>query len=383
MSIRNGLSAVLLLLCFTGNTQNLVMNPSFEELKPNAVIVACEFMQYSQYFGEKIKFWNTTAGMTPDVLQAADNCPWLTQAHTGQQCLGIMLYLPAVDVGEREDYHEVVRGRLRTPMKAGQRYRVSCWVREDSTIIREHLAKVYTRKTPVIPTKAGNLGFYFYVANPLDKQTPQINFAEPIVTSGGWKLLSAEFVPDEPFEYFLLGNFFPDRLTRTNLTPEQVKSVETRNGTIPYNIEKVKRASYLCIDDVAVESVVLPPSMERSLLTERKFTFSAGVLFDSGKADLSAAAAPELDSLVAFLIKHPTVRMGISGHTDDVGADAYNLDLSERRAQAVQEYLTAHGVESTRLRAKGFGETKPVADNLTETGRQANRRVECVVLKTE
>ena len=62
-----------LFLAATLSAQNLVLNPSFEELKPNAVIVACEFMQYSQYFGEKIKFWTTSRGMTPDVLKAAEN----------------------------------------------------------------------------------------------------------------------------------------------------------------------------------------------------------------------------------------------------------------------------------------------------------------------
>jgi OmpA-OmpF porin, OOP family len=345
--------------------------------------VACEFMQYSQYFTEKMKFWSSSAGMTPDVLMAAENCPWLTKTHSGEQCIGIILYLPAGDVGEREDYHEIVRGRLKTPLKPGQRYRVECWVREDSTIIREHLAKVYTPKTPVIPTNAGNLGFYFYVNNPHEPQKPQVNFSEPIVTNGAWMKLSAEFVPDEPFDYFLLGNFFPDRLTPNSLPADLVRKVELKNGKIPSGVDKIKRAAYLCIDDVSVEAVAPAPSLERSLLVERKFTFSAGVLFDSGKSDLRAAAGPELDSLVIFLKKYPKIRIGISGHTDNVGSDAYNLDLSERRANAVQEYLVEHGIPMEQTRAKGFGETLPLTENLTEAGRQANRRVECVVLKKE
>lgn len=384
--MKHALGLCLLLLCLPEKhspAQNLVMNPSFEELKPDAVIVACEFMQYSQYFGEKIKFWTTSPGMTPDVLMAADNCPWLTQTHSGQQCIGLVLYLPASDVGERDDYHEVVRGRLRTPMKPGLKYHVECWVREDSSIIRQHLARVYTSKTPVVPTKSGNLGFYFYVKNPLEGQKPQVNFAKPIQTYGQWVKLSADFVPEEPFEYFLMGNFFPDRLTANNLTPEQTRDVELKNGKIPSNIDKIKRASYLCIDDVVVEPAIAPPTMERALLEEKKFTFSAGVLFDSGKSDLRTEAGPELDSLVVFLKKHPKIRIGISGHTDNVGSDEYNLDLSERRAKAVQQYLTDHGIPADQTRAKGFGETKPVADNLLETGRQTNRRVECVVLKTE
>ncbi len=152
-------------------------------------------------------------------------------------------------------------------------------------------------------------------------------------------------------------------------------------GSRYYNIDKIKRAAYLCIDDVSVEAIAASKSMEQALLVERKFTFSAGVLFDSEKSDLHAAASTELDSLVAFLQKHPDIRIGISGHTDNVGGDEYNLDLSERRAQAVQQYLFAKGITMERTRAKGFGKTKPIADNLTEAGRQANRRVECVVLR--
>jgi outer membrane protein OmpA-like peptidoglycan-associated protein len=104
-------------------------------------------------------------------------------------------------------------------------------------------------------------------------------------------------------------------------------------------------------------------------------------LFDSGKAELRPEAGPELDSLVFFLQKYPAVTLGISGHTDDVGTEEYNLDLSERRARSVQDYLSNKGVPPARLRSRGFGESRPVAENSNEAGRQSNRRVECIVLK--
>lgn len=368
--------------CLSLPAQNLVYNPSFEDIKPNAIVVACEFMQYSQYFGEKSRVWTTDAFMTPDLLRAADNCPWLPKAHTGEFCIGIVTYLPASDVDQRDDYHERVRGRLRAPLQPGQRYRVECWVREESSIVREHLSKVYTPKTPVVPTKAGNLGFYFYIANRrLDKEIPQVNFAKVIETNGEWVKLSAEFVPDQPFEYFQIGNFYPDRQTPTNLTPEQVRDVELKNGKIPFGIDRVKRAAYICLDDISVEPAASSLGVEKALLLEHKFTFSAALLFDSGKSELRPEAGPELDSLVSFLKNYPKIRLGISGHTDNVGTDEYNLDLSERRALAVQQYLQSKGIPPEQTRAKGFGETKPIGDNLTEFGRQTNRRVECVVLK--
>lgn len=377
------LFALLLLAQSNLLAQNLVYNPSFEEFKPNAIVVACEFMQYSVFFGERMRFWDTYEGMTPDILQAAENCPWLTKAHSGTHCIGLINYLPAADVDGREDYHEQVRGRLMRPLIPGQHYRVECWVREDSSIIREHLAKVYTPKTPVVPTKAGNLGFYFYVKNARYEKQPQVNFSEVIETNGDWIKLSGSFVPDEPFEYFIMGNFFPDRLTAHNLSADQVQQISLKNGKTPHNVDRVKRASYICIDDVSVELVADAPSLEKTLLVERKFTFNAAVLFETAKAELQPNAGMALDSLVAFMLKHPKVRLGISGHTDSDGTEEYNLDLSERRAKAVQQYLVDRGVLSERLRFKGFGESYPVADNLTEAGKQANRRVECVVLKTK
>ena len=113
MPIRSSFFLGLSLVLQQSVAQNLVMNPSFEELKPQTYIVACEFMQYSQLFDDKMRFWTTFPGMTPDALQAAENCPWLPKAHSGEQCLGIILSLPAKDLDGKEDYHERVRGRLK------------------------------------------------------------------------------------------------------------------------------------------------------------------------------------------------------------------------------------------------------------------------------
>lgn len=386
MPARNYLIALVALLpALLLQSQNLVQNPSFEDTKPNALVGPCTFMQYSTYFDETLKYWTTYPSMTPDVLTAVENCPWLPQAHTGVRCIGIINYMPAQDVDQTADYHEFVRGSLRSPLIPGQRYRLECWVREDSSIIREHLSQVYSPKTPVAPVKAGNLGFYFYFNNPRDTRVPQVNFPDVIDTKGGWVKLSAEFVAEEQYSFFILGNFYPDKQTKTSLSAEKNRSIELKNGKISYTLDKIKRASYLCVDDISVERVETPPlaTMEKALLTEKKFTFSANLLFDFAKSDLKPEAGPALDSLAHFMLAHPGVRIGIGGHTDNVGSDEYNLDLSERRAQAVQQYLVAKGVNAEQLRAKGFGESKPIADNLTEDGRKANRRVECVVLKSE
>ena len=104
------------------------------------------------------------------------------------------------------------------------------------------------------------------------------------------------------------------------------------------------------------------------------------LFFDSNQAALKPRSRTELDRLVEFLRQNPTLRVEVAGHTDNVGTPAANLSLSQRRAQAVLGYLSAHGVPAARLRAHGYGETKPVAANDSEGHRAQNRRIELRIL---
>jgi outer membrane protein OmpA-like peptidoglycan-associated protein len=101
-----------------------------------------------------------------------------------------------------------------------------------------------------------------------------------------------------------------------------------------------------------------------------------GVLFDFNKSTLQAASDPVLQQILSLLTKDTTLQLEIQGHTDNVGNDAYNQTLSEARAHAVVTWLTQHNIAAARLSSKGYGKTRPVADNTTDVGRAKNRRVE-------
>jgi outer membrane protein OmpA-like peptidoglycan-associated protein len=104
------------------------------------------------------------------------------------------------------------------------------------------------------------------------------------------------------------------------------------------------------------------------------------VFFDVNKFDLKPESQVELDKLLQLLAENPSLKIEIGGHTDNVGKPADNLNLSNSRAKAVVNYLVSKGIPLQRLTAKGYGETKPMADNKTEAGRALNRRTEMKVV---
>lgn len=105
------------------------------------------------------------------------------------------------------------------------------------------------------------------------------------------------------------------------------------------------------------------------------------IFFEIGKAELKAISYVELNKAVKMLEENPTMIIEIGGHTDSQGSDAANLSLSGKRAQAVVDYLVLAGIDQSRLRAKGYGETQPIADNATREGRAANRRTEFIIVE--
>ncbi len=111
------------------------------------------------------------------------------------------------------------------------------------------------------------------------------------------------------------------------------------------------------------------------------WTYEAVVLFDFDSAEIKSVAHPMLDEASDILKKNPDLNVEIDGHTDSTGPAAYNMTLSEKRANAVMEYFISKGVAAERLTIKGFGLTKPAASNDTEEGRAKNRRVELTPVK--
>ena len=114
------------------------------------------------------------------------------------------------------------------------------------------------------------------------------------------------------------------------------------------------------------------PKVQRTIILD-------DVLFDFDKSNIKREAGAILDRLVAFMNENKDKRANLSGHTDNVGTDAYNQALSERRVASVKDYVVKKGVAGGRVSGQGFGESKPIADNKSREGRAKNRRVEIKV----
>ena len=114
-----------------------------------------------------------------------------------------------------------------------------------------------------------------------------------------------------------------------------------------------------------------------------KITFSSSIMFDVDKATLKNAYKGELGELAKILNKYADTNILLEGHTDSTGSEEYNLELSEKRAQSVENFLTTQNVNPARFTIMGYGESQPIASNDTKEGRAENRRVEVAIYANE
>jgi len=133
-----------------------------------------------------------------------------------------------------------------------------------------------------------------------------------------------------------------------------------------------------------IELKLIPKLKEVKVIEEERglvVRLTSKVLFDFDKFELKKIARSSLDEVVELLKAYPENKVKVEGHTDSVGTADYNFKLSQLRAASVAKYLIQKGVPTSRIETTGYGETKPIASNVTNQGRQQNRRVEVVILK--
>lgn len=375
------------------SAQNLIVNGGFERNNPAQDIrltscKPCTFSATSNVFNDNALGWKTYEVMTPDLLiyDTVSPCSKLPRPHGGNRMVGLIMYHPFQDGQFAFDYHELIQGTLAKPLEPGKTYRIRFWVRSDDSLGVQHLNQVFGRSTSIKPIRSGNFGFSFsknkfnqkenFMLSQVDFPIkPQLVLETIVETNGRWQCINLDFKADQPYKYFLFGNFSFDAVTPINMNADDRMRLDEENTEPKRDFwHKTKRIGYYCFDDFSMEEIN-DAWVERNLLQEKGYTMPAALLFDSGKWNLKPASQPELNRLAGILAKKTDLILEIGGYTDNVGTDADNQRLSEQRARAVCYFLRSKGVAERQLVPRGYGETVPVAENDTEMGRQLNRRV--------
>jgi OmpA-OmpF porin, OOP family len=342
--------------------QNIVPNPGFERFA-NAPI---GWSYKGSYFAQVVKYWRSATTASPDVYGQGVQVPqdWREKGfgrqkpHGGKSMAGLTLYGCENGKPHCREYIEI---QLSEPLVENQWYAVEFWA--------AHLDK---------SLQINNIGAYFSVSE-IKRTTDEVlirnaQFAalEPVrAPNGRWVKISGQFQAKYEGEYLLIGNFSSDEQTKT-----EVPSADSYNY------------AYYYIDDVLVKKIppFLPVPVKSDDITLQKLEPGKAIrlkniYFEFDKDELMPRSHVELDKLVRILKDNPRINIEIVGHTDALGENNYNQDLSKRRAESVVQYLIQQKIAKSRLRARGEGEASPIAPNDTDEGRAQNRRVEFVVLK--
>jgi outer membrane protein OmpA-like peptidoglycan-associated protein len=164
----------------------------------------------------------------------------------------------------------------------------------------------------------------------------------------------------------------------------QLKAVVPNNGDKFYDVSSVAPNFMYTSKKIEVEDDIVEyaANVDMHKLEVGYIEVLRHVYYDFNKSTLRPESYPELDRLIKVMAQNPYLKLKVNGHTDNVGSHDSNVQLSQRRAESVVDYLVSKGVSASRLVAKGFGETKPIASNDDEEeGRELNRRTEAEVIK--
>lgn len=198
----------------------------------------------------------------------------------------------------------------------------------------------------------------------------QRNYQNAVKAAGG--VVIAEYGAENSGKQFNDDNWGAgDRTTVLKLTKggkEIWARVHPFNGGAGYTL-------YIAEREAMKQNIVVNELIDK---INKDGFISLYINFDTGKAVIKADSFAQLDQVVTALKSSPELKLEVGGHTDNVGSAESNLTLSDARAKSVMKYLSDKGIAAGRLSAKGYGQTKPVADNRSDDGRAKNRRVELV-----
>ncbi len=351
--------------------QNLAPNPSFEEHSYCPV-------NFNQGQMEIVKDWRQASQGTADYFNACsrlvgvpDNSFGYQEAKEGEGFLGLISFAPS-----KRNYREYMQAKLTQPMSGGQLYCVSFFISsaDRAEYVSDGLGAVFTEHKVKNP-EYGHIPMTPHLSNPA---------GNILDDSESWILLSDVFEAKGKEQYVTIGNFLPDTkidIKRRNLIEDgQKRKWESAYYFIDdLSIVPVDSRSD-CICTIPVIAAEVRDSIRWKIPPGKEVSFD-NVLFGFDNDELDNDSRATLNDVASWMRNNDFLYLEVMGHTDIIGREGYNLDLSERRAQQVITYLTSLGVPAQRLSVDYYGSRKPVADNRVDEGRAQNRRVDFLVIE--
>ncbi|MFZ4543364.1 MAG: OmpA family protein [Saprospiraceae bacterium] len=340
---------------------NLVPNAGFELFASTPL----GWYYKGEHFSQALKYWTSPTATSPDAYGPKVRVPasWAEKgfgklkAHSGSAFVGITTF--GCENG-KPHCREYIQIQLVEPLVPKQDYQLEFHY--------SNLPK---------SVQINNVGAYFSKKKINTKVEDPLLFS-PVVyeksimnASGVWKKFSKKFKAVEEGEFLIIGNFFSDNQT--------LSQIVGKNDSLNY--------AYYYIDDVILKKIppILPIPIPDDDLTkikvvEGKVVQLKNIYFESDGFELEPRSFFELKKLLILMRRNPTMKIEVRGHTDNQGTEEYNLKLSEGRAKSVVNFLIYNGIKPYRMKSKGFGESQSMTENDTEEGRQMNRRVEFAIL---
>ena len=345
--------------------QNLVPNPSFEEVS------RCPHSFSTDKKDFVVPGWKSPTNGTPDHFHS---CSWgeadvpfnwagSANARTGKGYAGMYVWNKRTD---DKSYREYIQCELAESLVKGEKYVLEFYYR-----LASHA--VYTSNRIGLAITESSLS---YTHDQVIDVVPVISIEKDTAvteTTGGWERAATEYVATGNERYITIGNFFDNKSTKSTRLPHRIGK----------NMMLITSAYYI-IDDVSVKPI---DSLKTKLVPElSKFKRDTielntdyilkNIQFEFDSYKLLRSSFVELDKVVEYLKQKPEVNIRLSGHTDFIGSDEYNLTLSRSRSRSVADYFILKGINSHRIVSYGFGKTRPILLDKTDDARKINRRVE-------
>lgn len=343
--------------------QNLVANGSFEEY------LSCPG-SYSLNPAEfRVNEWRSLTNGSPDYFntcsegEAAVPYNWagVSEAFDGFGYAGLYTYM-----SQPKEYREYLHTRLTEPLVKDSLYHIEFRYKLSS------YSKYSIDRIGILLSDSLKTLHHDRVL----KVDPSISFVKDSALTpetGAWELATAEYKAKGNERFLTIGNFSDDVNTRSYY-------IRSRPASEPM----LAHSAYYYIDDVKVipgfsaekYDINLPPTFTGDRPELNRTYVLQNIQFEFNSYNLMPESRYDLDRVVAYMKAHPEISVELAGHTDSIGDDRYNLELSLNRARSAGAYIISKGIDTARISARGYGEDQPIMPGESERSHQINRRVE-------